>query len=69
MIPESRRLTWNDDGFPFEIESDTDERIRRDIHRRWKRARENKKTQSKEYSRLKERGLTDLQAYVASYNK
>jgi len=69
MIPESRRLIWNDDGYPFEIESDTDERIRRDIHRRWKRAREDKKAQFKEYSRFKKRGLTHLQAYVASHNK
>ena len=66
MIPESRRGTWVSEDF---IDSDSDDDVRRYLHASWKRRTREKKTESKEYTRLKKKGLTKLQAYVAAYNK
>lgn len=69
MIPESRKLTWRDEGFPLDSDEEADDLIRRHLHRSWKSRKDRKKTESEVYTRLKKEGLTHIQAYVAVYNK
>lgn len=66
MIPEHRRAGWVDQDF---IDSDSDDDVRRYLNTSWSRSKRDKKYSSSEYTRLKKKGLTNLQAYVASYNK
>lgn len=68
MIPESRRGNWVSEDF-VESESETDELIRRDLHKRWQRRGEQKLYEHQEFSRFKKKGLTHLQAHVAAYQR
>lgn len=69
MIPESRKLTWNDDGFPLNSDEEADLKTRRYLHRSWAQRRDHKKAATEVYSRFIKEGLTKLQSYVATYNK
>lgn len=69
MIPESRKLTWRDEGFPLDSDEEADERVRRDLHHSWKVRKNRKAAESEVYTRFKKEGLTDIQAYVATYRK
>lgn len=69
MIPESRKLTWRDEGFPLDSDEEADEHIRRHLHELWTFRKNRKKTESEVYTRFKKEGLTDIQAYVATYRK
>jgi hypothetical protein len=69
MIPESRRLIWNDDGYPLDSDEEADARIRRHLHKSWARRKELKKAESEVFSHFKKEGLTYIQAYVAIHKK
>lgn len=69
MIPESRKLTWRDEGFPLDSDEEADYNARRYVHRSWAKRRNHKKAATEVYTRFRKEGLTKLQAYVATYNK
>ena len=66
MIPESRRAGWVNEDF---VDSDSDIDVSPYLRSAWNKKRKNRQFEHKEFSRLKTKGLTKLQAYVASHNK
>lgn len=66
MIPEQRRGRWVSEDF---IDSDSDDEYREHLRTVWRRKTQQAKADSKEYTKFKGKGLTDLQAYVAAYAK